>query len=200
MAFRPAISRFSLRSRLTIMRTQITRISHATHRPQLRKVKLRCRRSISRTTSSAEACNSISAYIESPSERMRHAAPRIDFPLELFLPQAHQGEDHAQQHDGQHLPAEDRLPIRRETAAAPEYRLRMLRAPPLDGEDYDGHVDKREDRKHRREGGALRGFFDGVAQHQVAGVQQPADQGRRQACVPGPPYAPGDTSPDGSGD
>src|ERR1019366_8336887 len=132
---------------------------HATHKPALRKVKLRRRRSISRTMSSGEACNSISAYIESPSERMRHAAQRIDFPLELFLAQAYQGEDHAQQHHGQHLPAEDGLPVRRETAAAPEYRLRMLGAPPLDGEEHDGHVDEREDGKHRREGGALRGLL-----------------------------------------
>ena len=36
---------------------------HATHSPPLRNEKLRCRRSISRVISSAEACNSINANI-----------------------------------------------------------------------------------------------------------------------------------------
>src|ERR1039458_626789 len=131
---------------------------------------------------------------------MRHAAQRIDFPLEFFLPQAHRREDDAHQHHGQDLPAKRHRLVMRYAAAAPKYRLRMLRAPPLDRENHDGHVEEREDREYGRERGALRGLFNRAAQHEVAGVQQPADQRRSQAGVPRPPYAPRHAAPDGTGD
>jgi hypothetical protein len=47
----------------------------------------------------------------------------------------------------------------------------MLSAPPLDGEDDDGHVDEGEDGKDGGEGGALRWLFDGAPQHEISGVE-----------------------------
>src|SRR5207244_3198051 len=95
---------------------------------------------------------------------------------------------------------EDSFPVRGETAARPEHGLRMLGAPPFDGEDDNGDIDEGEDVEHGGEGGALRGLIDGASQHQVAGVEQPADQGAGESRVPGPPDAPDDAAPKGSGD
>ena len=76
----------------------------------------------------------------------------------------------------------------------------MLGAPPLDGEEDDGHVGESQDRDHGGHARALGGLFDGAAQHDVAGINDPADQHGGQPRVPGPPNAPDDASPDHSGE
>src|SRR5438552_2162688 len=76
----------------------------------------------------------------------------------------------------------------------------MLGAPPLDGKDDDRDVDEGEDVEDGGKSRALRRLFDGAAQHQVARVKEPADQGAGEPRVPGPPDAPDDAAPEGARD
>ena len=74
----------------------------------------------------------------------------------------------------------------------------MLGAPPLNGVEDDGYVDGSEDRDDGAYCGGLAGRGE-AARHQVGDVEQPEEQERGEACVPGPPDAPGGFAPKHAG-
>src|ERR1017187_999310 len=138
--------------------------------------------------------------ISSPLNRVGVAAQGIDFALDFLLAEADQRQHNGQQNERDEVEHGGQVHGRIDAAAAPEDGLRMLGAPPLDRENDDGDVDESEDVEDGRDARARGWFFDGAAQHQVSGVEQPADQRGGEPRVPGPPDAPDDASPDGPGD
>src|SRR5947209_373668 len=76
----------------------------------------------------------------------------------------------------------------------------MQRAPPVDRLINNGNVDKADDSKNCGGSRALMSAAHVAAQHQVANVDEPQDQGCGQACIPCPPCAPCGLAPDGAGD
>ena len=76
----------------------------------------------------------------------------------------------------------------------------MQCAPPVHRLIDDRDIDEANDRQYRAGARAGRGAAHVAAQHEIADIDKPEDQGRGQARIPRPPRTPGCSSPDRAGD
>src|SRR5881227_1095869 len=96
--------------------------------------------------------------------------------------------EHAPEQGEGHAPVDLRLEL-----VVEDGPLLVQRAPPVDREVHDGHVDERDERRNRAAGGAT--GTGNPAKGEVADVEEEEDSGRHEPGVPRPPDTPHGTTP-----
>jgi len=77
---------------------------------------------------------------------------------------------------------------------------RMLRAPPANGKEDERDVEESENAEQCAQKSAPVGLLDEGAEKQIGNIEQPQDESRGKARVPGPPDTPDGVGPNGAGD